>query len=43
MVLEVIEEKNYKGGTVLTRKTLLCDLYDYLTAGMNLDLSLAQI
>ena len=24
-------------------KTLLCDLYDYLTAGMNLDLSLAQI
>jgi len=38
-----LKKKNYKGGTVLTRKTLLCDLYDYLTAGMNLDQDLAQI
>ncbi len=37
VILELIEEfKNYKGGRVLTRKTLLCDLYEDLSAGMNL-------
>jgi len=44
VILELVEEfKNHKGGRVLTRKTLLCDLYDDLSAGMNLDLSSAQI
>jgi len=44
VILELIEEfKNYKGGRVLTRKTLLCDLYDDLSAGMNLEHTSAQI
>ena len=31
---EANEYKNYKGGRILTKKTLLCDLYEDLVAGM---------
>ena len=37
VILELVEEfKNYKEGRVPTRKTLLCDFYYDLSAGMNL-------
>jgi len=35
VIVELIDEyKNFKGGRLLTKKTLLCDLYDDLVAGM---------
>jgi len=35
VILELIDEfKNFKGGRLLTKKTLLCDLYEDLVAGM---------
>ena len=41
-MLELIYEcKNFKGGRILTKKKLLCDLFEDLVAGMAQSQSLA--